>query len=73
MLVSVKEAARQLNVSASTLYGLARQRRIPCVKIGDRTLLSIEKVIAALEIPAESDEMPSVVRTEGRKKLHCKS
>jgi excisionase family DNA binding protein len=70
-LVSVKMAAKELGCSASMLYSLIRQRRIPYVAIGDRRLVSVEKIIAALEIPAESAERPSVVRTDACKKRHA--
>jgi excisionase family DNA binding protein len=37
-LLSVKEAAQELGISKHTLYSWASQRRIPHVKIGDRTM-----------------------------------
>jgi len=68
-LVSVAVAACELGVSRSTLYALVRQRRIPHVKCGDRVLLSVEKVLAALEIPADNHASgPSVERTDGHRK-----
>jgi|HubBroStandDraft_6_1064221.scaffolds.fasta_scaffold968287_1 excisionase family DNA binding protein len=67
-LVSVAVAATELGVSRGTLYSLVRQKKIPHVRIGDRVLLSVEKVLAALEVPAEQDDRPSVVYTEGRRK-----
>jgi excisionase family DNA binding protein len=64
-LVNVAEMAKRLGVSKSTLYGLVRQRRIPHIKVGDRVLFDAEKVVAALEVPAEGAR-PSVVPTKGR-------
>jgi excisionase family DNA binding protein len=66
-LVSVADGARALGVSRSTLYALARQRKIPHVQIGDRILVDVEKVIAALEVPAENSERPLVLRTKGHR------
>src|SRR6266478_2513471 len=54
MLVSVAQAAAQLQVAKSTIYGLVRRREITCVRVGDRILLDITKIIAALEIPADT-------------------
>lgn len=67
-LVSVAQGAEELGVSKSKLYELVREHKIPHVKIGDRVLLNIEKVVAALEIPAESEDRPSVVRTHAGRK-----
>ena len=51
-LVSVADGARALGVSRSTLYALARQRKIPHVQIGDRILVDVaqyrERRVAAL-------------------------
>jgi len=41
-LLSVKEAARMLGISAQTLYFWASQRRIPFVKCGRRTEFDIK-------------------------------
>lgn len=65
-LVNVTEMATRLGVSRSSLYVLARQRRIPHIKVGDRVLFDPDKVIAALEVPA-GDARPSVVPTKGRR------
>jgi excisionase family DNA binding protein len=54
-LISIAAAAEQLGLSRSTLYGLAKNRRIPCVRIGDRILLDLEKVIAACEIEPDGE------------------
>jgi excisionase family DNA binding protein len=68
-LVSVRAAANELGVSRGTLYGLVRKRAIPYVRIGDRVLLDVSKVLATLEIApnnAEHARRPSVVGTKGR-------
>jgi excisionase family DNA binding protein len=67
-LVSVATAAKELGVSRGTLYALARQRAIPCVKIGDRVLLNLEKVIAALEVGVGSEPGTLVVQSKGTRK-----
>jgi excisionase family DNA binding protein len=68
-LVSVVEAAKQLGVSRGTLYALARRKAIPHVKIGDRVLVDVEKVIAALEVGADSGQRPLVFRTKEPRKV----
>jgi excisionase family DNA binding protein len=55
-LVSACEAAAELGIAASTLYGLARQRKIPCVRLGDRLLFNIEEIIESSRVPAENQE-----------------
>jgi len=55
-LLSVVQMAERLGVAKSTLYALAKARRIPHLKIGDRVLFDPEKVEAALEIEATGDE-----------------
>ena len=45
-LLSVKEAARVLGISKHTLYAWSSKRRIPFIKIGDRTMFD----------PADLDE-----------------
>jgi excisionase family DNA binding protein len=67
-LTSVAEAAKELGICRSTLYSLIRQRRVSCVRLGDRVLVSVPKIIAELEIPAELAEGPSVSITKGRRK-----
>jgi excisionase family DNA binding protein len=52
-LVSIAKAALEIGVSRGTLYALARQKKIPHVRIGDRVLVDVAKVIAALEVAAE--------------------
>jgi len=56
-LLKVKEAAQLLNVSVSTLYGWAWQRRIPFVKVG-RALrfdkADLERFICANRFEARS-------------------
>lgn len=44
-LLTVAEAARLLRVAPSTLYGLARQNRIPHYRIGDRLLFDRSEVL----------------------------
>jgi excisionase family DNA binding protein len=53
-LVSACEAAADLGIAASTLYGLARQRKIPFVRLGDRLLFNVEEIIELSRVPAEN-------------------
>lgn len=64
-LLSVAEMAARLGVSKGTLYALARARKIPHLKVGDRVLFNPERVEAALEVAPEADR-PSVIRNKGR-------
>jgi excisionase family DNA binding protein len=48
------EAAAALGIAASTLYGLARQRKIPFVRLGDRLLFNVEEIIESSRVPAEN-------------------
>ena len=67
-LLSVSEMAERLGVSRGTLYALAKARRIPHLKIGDRVLFSPEKVEAALEVEAEGDgTLP--IQSKGRRQV----
>jgi len=54
MMISVKSAAKELGLSPSTVYQLVREKKIPHVRAGDRVLLNLEKVIAALEVQTEN-------------------
>jgi excisionase family DNA binding protein len=50
---SVATAAREVGVSYKTLYRLARTRRVPTVRIGDRVNVRLSDVRQAIqEIPA---------------------
>jgi excisionase family DNA binding protein len=65
---SVAKMAEHLGVSRGVLYALARQHKIPYIKIGDRILFNPEKVEAALEVQADgpdSANRPLVIRTKG--------
>ena len=48
------EAAAALGIAASTLYGLARQRKIPFIRLGDRLLFNIEEIIESSRVPTEN-------------------
>jgi co-chaperonin GroES (HSP10) len=58
-IVTAENLAGKLGVAKATIYALAKQRddcgrpKIPSIRIGDRVLFNLEKVIAALETPAE--------------------
>jgi excisionase family DNA binding protein len=65
-LLSVEQMAARLGVSKSTVYALAKQRKIPHLRIGDRVLFNPEKVETALEIASEADR-PLVIGTKGRR------
>ena len=67
--LSVSEMAEHLGVSKSSLYALAKQKRIPHIRIGDRIIFDPEKVEAALSVEAENSDRPSVVRPEGHRQL----
>ncbi len=53
-LVHIKDAARMLGLAVSTLYGWVRDRRIPCVRLGDRLLFDP----ADLQAFVESQRVP---------------
>jgi excisionase family DNA binding protein len=70
MLVSAKVAAQQLGISESTLYALARSKRVPCVKFGRVVRFNLEKLVAACSVeadPANSDTKPLPIKGEGRR------
>ena len=68
-LVSVAVAAAELGVSRGTLYSLARQRKIPHTRIGDRVLFDLARVRALLDSEPENQaDRPLVYRTEGLRK-----
>jgi excisionase family DNA binding protein len=41
LLYKVEEAAKKLGISKTTLYSMAREKRIPSVKIGGRVLIPV--------------------------------
>ncbi len=45
-LLTTEEAAEYLNVSMQTVRNLARQNKIPSVKIGHRVYIQLDKFIA---------------------------
>jgi len=55
-LLTVKQAAEYLGITASTLYDWAAQRRVPSVKLRGRCvrfkLSDLEKIIREDEVPA---------------------
>jgi excisionase family DNA binding protein len=65
-MISAKEMAAVLGVSAGVLYELARAKKIPHLRIGDRVVFNKERVIAALENEPE-DSQPSGCRPKVRR------
>lgn len=54
-LLTAVEAAAILRVAVPTLYGWAKQRRVPHVRLGDRVLFDLDEIIGAARVPAEGD------------------
>jgi excisionase family DNA binding protein len=54
-LLGAAEAAPLLGIAVPTLYGLARQRKIPHIRLGDRLLFDVDEIIAAAKVPAEEE------------------
>jgi len=54
-LLTVAEAAQILRIAPATLYSWCRQRRVPCVRLGDRVLLDPSEIIRANRVPADGD------------------
>jgi excisionase family DNA binding protein len=67
LLVSVLEAAKELGLSRSLLYQLARQGKIPCIRVGDRVMLNLDKVMIALEDGTAADR-PVGLKAVGARK-----
>jgi len=44
-LTHIDEAAKALNISTSTLYRLAREGKIPHLRVGKRYLFQVDKII----------------------------
>jgi excisionase family DNA binding protein len=55
-LITATEASAQLGVARSTLYDLARRRKIPHIRLGDRLLFDLEEIIAVSRVPAEDEQ-----------------
>jgi len=57
-LMDVAQAAKVMDVHPATLYRWARQRKVPCVRIGSRVIrfdpTAIEKYIQANSVEVQS-------------------
>lgn len=53
LAISVPEAAKMIGVCTKTAYALTRRADFPAVKIGTRTLVSVEGLKAWIKIQAE--------------------
>lgn len=57
LAVSIEEAAALIGVSRNTAYALAREGKLPVVKIGMRRLVvPVDRLRAMLEAKEEDDE-----------------
>ena len=68
-LLTAHEIAEDFGVSPATIYSRAKQRLIPCYRMGDRLLFDRDEVLAAIRQPAtESDdfEFPKIAVGRGR-------
>jgi excisionase family DNA binding protein len=68
MKVSAKEIATNLGIAQSTVYSLARQKKIPHLRIGQRVVFDLAAVEEALRVPAETDQ-PSLGGGKGRSQV----
>jgi excisionase family DNA binding protein len=66
MIVDVQEAANHFRIAASTLYGLAKARKVPHLRVGDRVMFDLEKLEKALTVEPQSDK-PLLVRGKARR------
>jgi excisionase family DNA binding protein len=68
-LLTAHEIAEDFGVSPATIYSRAKQRLIPCYRIGDRLLFDRDEVLAAIRQPAENAddfEFPKMTAGRGR-------
>jgi excisionase family DNA binding protein len=71
-LVTIAEAAKQLGTSKGTLYGLVKQRRVPCYRFGDLIRLDLAEVLRMTRVEAQNGDRPCVVQPDAREK-HAKT
>lgn len=48
-LITLRELARELRCSEATLYRLAKERRLPCMRLGKSYRFRLDAVLEALE------------------------
>jgi excisionase family DNA binding protein len=68
-LDTAPELAAFMRVSVATIYSRAKQRLIPCYRVGDRLLFNRAEVLAAIRQPAtesEDFEIPKSAVAPGR-------
>jgi excisionase family DNA binding protein len=51
-LLTARELAEDFGVAPATIYSRAKQRLIPCYRMGDRLLFDRDEVLAAIRQPA---------------------
>jgi excisionase family DNA binding protein len=56
-LVSAFVLATFLGCSPATVYQRAKQRLIPCYRLGDRILFDLDEVLQAIRQPAETEQI----------------
>lgn len=66
-LMDVPETAALLNLSESYVYQLARQKRIPCVKIGSAVRFRREDIDAWIEELASGAQGNVIAFSSGRR------
>ena len=62
-LETAHELAAFLTVSPATVYGYAKRRIIPFYRVGDRVLFDRDQVLAAIKVPAETDDFEILKKT----------
>ena len=70
--VTIAEAAKHVGASKSTLYGLVKQRRVPCYRFGDLISLDLAELLRLTRIEAQDGDRPCVVQPDAREK-HAKT
>jgi hypothetical protein len=66
-LVSAFVLATFLGCSPATVYSRAKQRLIPCYKLGDRLLFDRDEVLQAIRQPAETELFANPKLAPGRR------
>ena len=62
-LETAAELSEFLTVSPSTIYMKAKQRFIPCYRLGDRLLFDRAEVLAAIRVSTDDDHFQNLKMT----------
>lgn len=64
LVYSVAGAAKTASLGRTTLYKLIAEKRLPVIKIGNRTLIRHDALVALLEAPPANDNSGDLPRGE---------